>query len=534
VVEYSARGQISRWLHGQPHEVAKVFITRAALRAIPSLDLDDKAGALRILRATSIAWVASAWPNLNFEYSTRAAARKAASAARRPGHVGAAAGRAADAVARTVNPGYANAPTTGYSADDVSYGIARTAHATDASSETIWSAISSDVRILTSDGRRKLVPAELVFMPLWQEGVPAWAADSWRTLRAAWLQAGEDWEVWTEWYEARLEGRVAIERLEAARVLDIGERTWGAGPKVANAQIKAIIARFEDRKPQLEPKPPATRTELAEVVSPAPSLTADNRLDAGPNPTYDAPTVDVDLPTLPIRQRVLVRSILEGLPQQAPAHLRVTLQSYDDELLARGAQPILGLLKDMASIVSADVGDTNARREWLAAGLVQAFDNFFANHELFVEHFPLDTTRDELYARTPIDELAATGPALSKPFDEVREAVADASQAGLTTDDFVKIVSSLAEFAKTTSSLPIPQQPEAKSAHPPIPTVTSEDQIAEVSPKKRTVLTGIGFFERVYNLAGSTASIFSTPQGIALLDILTRAIQSLSKLLATG
>ncbi|MGP0060796.1 MAG: hypothetical protein ACLPID_16065 [Beijerinckiaceae bacterium] len=78
------------------------------------------------------------------------------------------------------------------------------------------------------------------------------------------LARGENWDVWTEWYEARLEGRPAIEALEVARVM-IADDTWKQGPKVVNAEIKKLIARHTARAIPLE-------TETAPlVVSPAPA-----------------------------------------------------------------------------------------------------------------------------------------------------------------------------------------------------------------------------------------------------------------------
>jgi hypothetical protein len=43
---------------------------------------------------------------------------------------------------------------------------------------------------------------------------------------------------------------------------------------------------------------------------------------------------------------------------------------------------------------------------------------------------------------------------LSTPFDAVASATLDANKVGLTTDDFLKIVDKLAEFAKVTSTMP--------------------------------------------------------------------------------
>jgi hypothetical protein len=279
-------------------------------------------------------------------------------------------------------------------------------------------------------------------------------------------------------------------------------------------------------------RPGVVRNKLAEMASPAPSLSLDGRLDAGPNVLYDAPLADNDLPTLPIRQRTLIKNIVSSLPKNAPRQLVACLESYSDELKVRGVQPILGLLKDMAAIIIADVSAVDASREWLEDGLREAFKRFADNHALFETHFPLDPEREELYARTPIDETGATGHALSKPFEDVAKATLRANHAVLTTDDFLNIVDKLTEFAKVTSTLP-PRDPRSD---PSTPKTTLQDQIevSEISPKKRVLLSGFGFFERAYNLLGLTASIVATPEGMALLVALEQALASLSKLIGFG
>jgi hypothetical protein len=288
----------------------------------------------------------------------------------------------------------------------------------------------------------------------------------------------------------------------------------------------------------------ASRDELAAVASPAPRLTQDGRLDAGPNAVYDVPESAIDLPTLPIRQRALIQTILVDLPGNAPKHLRTALTHYDEELETRGVQPILGLLKDMAAIIEAAAGAPDADGDWLARGMRTAFERFQKNHTLFVKHFPLDPKREELYARTPIDEDKAVGSAMSKPFESVANATRDANKAGITTDDFLRIVNKMANFAKVISTMP-PSLPVAASpAHSendagraenvtPIPAVRPQDRIAPtdvpVSAKKRMVLSGFGFFERVYNLLGSTATLSGPPEGNQLLIALRKAISALEK-----
>jgi hypothetical protein len=65
-------------------------------------------------------------------------------------------------------------------------------------------------------------------------------------LKAAVLAANQSWEVWTDWYEARLAGDAADppnEALEVARAT-IPDEIWKQGPAVVNAEIKRLIDKF--------------------------------------------------------------------------------------------------------------------------------------------------------------------------------------------------------------------------------------------------------------------------------------------------
>jgi hypothetical protein len=310
---------------------------------------------------------------------------------------------------------------------------------------------------------------------------------------------------------------------------------------VDRPRLEKLLKRQKRENEKDEAQRPRTsRAKLAEVASPAPFLLPDGRLDAGPNPTYDVPIDSPDLPTLPIRQLALIEIIVGDLPRNAPRHLKSTLNTYRDELIVRGLNPILGLLKDMAAIIDAAAGASNAKLEWLDEGMIAAFERFDANHQLFLQHFPLDPKRETLYALTPVDEEMATGATLSKPFEEVAKASDEANKAGLTTNDFVKIVDKMTEFARVIASQSPPapaNKPEAAATRrsAAIPDIRPEDRInvgeAPVSPKKRIVLSGIGFLERAYNLLGSSATLMGPPEGNALLNALRAAITALSKLL---
>ncbi len=78
----------------------------------------------------------------------------------------------------------------------------------------------------------------------------------------------QDWQVWTIWYEHRLDGRVREEERELAYVR-IDESLWNQGPAIVNAEIarraegrSATSARQEKRSLCLAAKPRDTSSSI--------------------------------------------------------------------------------------------------------------------------------------------------------------------------------------------------------------------------------------------------------------------------------
>ncbi|MFN3226124.1 MAG: hypothetical protein ACE360_07740 [Hyphomicrobiales bacterium] len=90
---------------------------------------------------------------------------------------------------------------------------------------------------------------------LWPGETPDLSISRWENLCKELVPLKEDWEVWTDWYDARLRGgpthpelsAAANERIEVARVLEIDEEDWEQGPAHVNAKIRAIIERETER-----------------------------------------------------------------------------------------------------------------------------------------------------------------------------------------------------------------------------------------------------------------------------------------------
>ncbi|MCY3597487.1 MAG: hypothetical protein OXG71_08660 [Rhodospirillales bacterium] len=114
--------------------------------------------------------------------------------------------------------------------------------------EEFWNAIALDVEWLESGEnageRSEVTVAGLSEKALWLGGVPVWVSRRWADFRDR-LPDAEGWQVWIEWYEARLAGR----RLDAALetdLLTIPDDEWTQGPTHVNAIIATRIKLRSD------------------------------------------------------------------------------------------------------------------------------------------------------------------------------------------------------------------------------------------------------------------------------------------------
>ena len=111
-----------------------------------------------------------------------------------------------------------------------------------------WMAVKQDEEFLETGRDGKDRPTDLVASlsgkALWHGGTPVWASRKWADLKDK-LPEGEGWQVWTDWYEARLAGRMGNETLEFGRVT-VKNEDWAQGPTHANAVIAELIEARRD------------------------------------------------------------------------------------------------------------------------------------------------------------------------------------------------------------------------------------------------------------------------------------------------
>jgi hypothetical protein len=203
---------------------------------------------LPVFRAIGVAWSAAKYADQATRLSASAPYAASASASDAAYAASAAAASATDAAyaAATSAAAAARAFTD---AAFVRTGIATgtiSAHAAD----PFWSAVSFDATQL-EDG----VPASVIAgSTLWPQGQPDLPQSLWQEMKRDLLAANQDWDVWTDWYEARLRGKPSNKKFEIGRST-IPDETWRQGPATVNAEIKKLKRPPPPRKKK-EPKPP--------------------------------------------------------------------------------------------------------------------------------------------------------------------------------------------------------------------------------------------------------------------------------------
>jgi hypothetical protein len=243
--EFLSADDVARWAQRSPPEAGRVLAARAALRAIPVLSAIDMPGGrrlretivLRMFRAATVAWVAARYPTHRLDLGEAAAAAsilsgKATAYEHYPG-VWDAFSAAVDAASLATK----RFPTTA---------AAMVARAVGAAAAAAEDALIADRALLFQASARdagrldiRNPPEDTADTPLWPIGTPEPATRALAQLKQN-LPLTEGWDVWTNWYDARVEGLQADEALEVARAT-VDDDIWVEGPKIVNAHIKWLI-----------------------------------------------------------------------------------------------------------------------------------------------------------------------------------------------------------------------------------------------------------------------------------------------------
>jgi hypothetical protein len=240
--------ELEAWLKMQPREVSVDFAARAALRVLPFVQAATHYNPyyifVPVFRALAFAWAAGRFSDSTKGYAAppidlahfspsptaasdaAAAAEAARAAVSNPSLTGGVVRFADDAV---------RAASSGVFEDDGVF--AGAAHANFAATK-FWSAVSIDAT------RVEGVASDISGSPLWPHGQPGELRSLWQEMKGALLAAKQEWQVWTNWYDDRLEGRVRDVERELAYVR-IDDALWNQGAAIVNAEIKRRIEQLE-------------------------------------------------------------------------------------------------------------------------------------------------------------------------------------------------------------------------------------------------------------------------------------------------
>jgi hypothetical protein len=396
LVEIYTREQLWAWRQEQPREVSIAFAARAALRVLPILwgaqaGVEDDFLAdvvLWVFRATALAWAAAKYPS---QATRLRSARAFGAVAVRADTVRTAAARAAamaaaDAV-RTVHESMNAATAVGVSAATTAAIDAAATAVTAANNHAFWSAISFDATRVEAGVAASVIAG----LPLWPQDQPDELQSLWQEMRTALLAAGEYWDVWTDWYEARIAGGVGDEEHELA-YLRIEEGLWDQGPAAVNAEIKR---RMPDRSAALDTTEAPDEAAFTGDVAPVP-LVADSISSLGASagePTLEpGPVLQVTKRGLEIISQPIGTDFDEQLQKALHDRLRRLLSTLKDATArVANAHPALAhLISEYSELVEQPFDQLDVASLWAVGAGLLAFRAAFTNQSTSTMTEPLE------------------------------------------------------------------------------------------------------------------------------------------------
>jgi hypothetical protein len=287
VVDFSNGEDVGRWIGSirppeRRREATQALAVRVALRYLPLLGFafDERARELNhaasdlvlpVFRAMALSWVNCKWQ----ARSKKLAPQAADSIAQLGTAMGIGKGPVEAlypiiAANNTINLSLVKG---GRNAARLAAGTLHISSADPTDSDAVFACVA-DAEAIASKGSG----TDVLGSPLWRNGQPEAAAENWQRLKKGLLSTDRGWDVWTDWYEARLAGDAACppnEALELARAT-IPDETWRQGPATVNAEIKRLIAEHQS----LQQRPAAFQFRVV-----------DDKIDALPD---DALPIDAE------------------------------------------------------------------------------------------------------------------------------------------------------------------------------------------------------------------------------------------------
>lgn len=253
--------------------------------------------------------------------------------------------------------------------------------------------------------------SSFVSLPLWPGGVEAttWLSQSWDATKEVLNGLNDDWHVWVDWYQDRLDGKPANKDLELAKA-QIPNELWEAGPATVNAEIARLNREHEgDETADRDSKEDPNAREVDAAISIHPEVAIDQteesalsdfRVDEDTNETRTTPMPDDPPPPedpYRMRDQSVRLSVLKDLAKnlhtaflrdkpQVPTSLRLDLNNYAKEAaeLPENVRPrMLIVLGDRFAIALED----DDIRAGMSNYLVSSLEGFVQEHAGLVAAF---------------------------------------------------------------------------------------------------------------------------------------------------
>jgi hypothetical protein len=240
----SDEAAIGHWFTTQPREVAVTLAARTALRILPLVAVSwpqpeaAAAAMFPVFRAVEAAWVAAKYPTRRNVLASAAEAAAFPSVERPTGVLRAVTlAAAAAAGGATVN-----------SAAFAGRAASAAAGANPAFADVALEEIMAIEGVVSAEARAEFA-VRLADEKLWPNGIPRQIAGAWAALQGTLRRAGDDWDVWLDWYNDRLAGAPSRGEDFDIAVAMLADKLWKQGPKAVNPVIRLLIEAHTPLEP---------------------------------------------------------------------------------------------------------------------------------------------------------------------------------------------------------------------------------------------------------------------------------------------
>ena len=255
IAEHSAPGTVSAVANGSSVDQPgfnSILATRATLRLLPFLGMDDRIGdrvksrfVLSVFHALAAGWTRTEFQEFVPSNLSLAAARDISPFAPTAPSAALFIGQAAAHVGNSAGHQAGGAAASYARAADLQIQQALHSLRNLILLESVVAQATAHDRNISSLG---FDPKQIGAVALWPGGsTPGAFLEQWRNLKQALHHADEGWDVWIEWYEARLDGRTGAQEVELAYVNYTKNILSTASAWEANSEIKRLIDLYKPK-----------------------------------------------------------------------------------------------------------------------------------------------------------------------------------------------------------------------------------------------------------------------------------------------